>query len=143
MENQVDKKLLREGIDHDGFSPMIYAIINGHTRCVQIFLEYGASIEQENIIGHVPLSLACQFGHVDIARFLLSKGAVLSVKDNEGLFPLHLACREGHAEIALLLVNHAGADIAKELRRKDLYTGCMKLLSNFTFPRGTNFLLCK
>ncbi|CAG8534348.1 4022_t:CDS:2, partial [Cetraspora pellucida] len=99
-----------ESLDHDGFSPLIYAVTNGHTKCVEILLEAGARIEPQGEDGHsrIPLSLACEYGHENVAMLLLEKGAQI-ILDAEGLSPLHLAAREGHHKLLKILTEQGGA----------------------------------
>ncbi|CAG8601874.1 21079_t:CDS:2 [Gigaspora margarita] len=109
-----------ESLDHDGFSPLIYAVTNGHTKCVEILLGAGARIEPQATDGHshIPLSLACKYGHEDIAMLLLEKRAQI-IPDSEGLSPLHLASREGHHKLLKILTEHGVA----LLDTRDKYKG--------------------
>eukprot|EP00842_Homolaphlyctis_polyrhiza_P003288 jgi/Hompol1/3960/HPOL_003414-RA len=96
-------------VDHDGNTPLVYAIAGGHTACVEILLRANAAIEPLNATAPIPLSLACKYGHADIVTLLLRAGARI-IQDPDGLDALHVACREGHATVAQLLIAH-GANI--------------------------------
>ncbi|KNE68532.1 hypothetical protein AMAG_12701 [Allomyces macrogynus ATCC 38327] len=96
--------------DHDGFSPLIYAIIGGFTAIVAKLLEQYPQLLQTTVPHHV-LSLAAQYGHVDIATLLLAKGAPIAPE--EGLHPLHITAKQGHVTLTKLLCDHvASVDIS-------------------------------
>ncbi|WFD06071.1 phosphate system positive regulatory protein pho81 [Malassezia vespertilionis] len=113
-----------DSVDLDGFSPLIHAVVRGHTNTVRILLDYTAAMgstprgktESSDLS---PLALAAQGGHVAISRLLLERGA--KVEPNvEGLLPQTLAARAGHTECLRLLMD-AGVD-ANAVEKGTLWT---------------------
>lgn len=94
--------------DHDGFSPLVLAVMNGRAKIVEILLAHGVSVEPVAQTDLIPLCLACQGGHVSITQLLLARGARIT-PNPEGLTPQALAAREGNAA-CLQLLARAGAD---------------------------------
>lgn len=92
-----------DSIDHDGYPPLLYAVIRGRTGCVRLLLDHHAVVDGCAIPELSPLSLACQSGHLEVATLLLERGA-RSIPNADGLLPLHIACREGHGLLAKLLI---------------------------------------
>lgn len=99
-----------DAMDHDRFTPLIHAIVNGKLECVQKLLTYPARINPSSDSDHIPLNLACLHGHVDIVRLLLEKKAQV-LPDAEGLFPQHLVARSGKTPQLLLLLRQFGANL--------------------------------
>jgi CDK inhibitor PHO81 len=94
--------------DLDGFSPLVLAVMNGHSDVVDILLAHSVSVEATTQSDLIPLCLASVGGHAKITSMLLAKGAKI-IANTEGLTPQALAAREGHADCLQLLVR-AGAD---------------------------------
>ncbi|KAJ3271470.1 hypothetical protein HDV01_006600 [Terramyces sp. JEL0728] len=101
----------------DDNSPLINAIIGGHTKCANILIEKGANIEPVTPNGSIPLSIACQYGHLDIVDLLLSKNVSL-LTNLDGLDPLHIACKEGKDVITKRLI-----DFKSDIEMKDSFYG--------------------
>lgn len=103
-----------DSVDLDGFSPLVHAVVRGHTGTVRILLDYTAAIgsvpraktESSDLS---PLALAAQGGHVDITKLLLERGAKVEA-NTEGLLPQTLAARAGHTECLRVLID-AGVDV--------------------------------
>ena len=96
-----------------GFGPLHYAASYGHEMCVQLLLEYGATIDEERAsrdpLGlFTPLFLASKNGKHRVVEILLAAGAETEVSD--GLNPTALACAamNGYRSIVLALFR-AGA----------------------------------
>lgn len=106
-------------IDRFGRSLLWFAVKNGHFEATQFLLQKGAEPNIRDLLGWMPLHLACFQGLPDIARLLLEKGAELDAKTWAGQTPRWLAhskARPGtgrpsdsHAEIAALLEELGGA----------------------------------
>ncbi|CAB4416918.1 unnamed protein product [Rhizophagus irregularis] len=119
--------------DNDGFTPLLYAVLCGHTTVVNCIIKVGKIKNVDAIsnddsssvttvspalphnISHshtqTPLAIACKFGQTVTARLLLAYGADPDIQDQEGETPLHLATRNGFDDCARLLV---GLDDYKE-----------------------------
>jgi serine/threonine-protein phosphatase 6 regulatory ankyrin repeat subunit B len=90
-------------------SALSYAAENGHTKVVDLLLNWGANPRKpEEQADRTALSYAVEKGHTDIARLLLQKRASVKTFDAFGMQPLHYAAREGHLEI-LRMLQKAGA----------------------------------
>ncbi|CAB4400624.1 unnamed protein product [Rhizophagus irregularis] len=119
--------------DNDGFTPLLYAVLCGHTTVVNCIIKAGKIKNVDAIsnddsssvttvspalphnISHshtqTPLAIACKFGQTVTARLLLAYGADPDIQDEEGETPLHLATRNGFDDCVRLLV---GLDDYKE-----------------------------
>ena len=98
--------------DKDSYTPLLYAVLNGFTECVQVLLNDG-HVNVEPVVPSndmIPLSLACQAGHLNVVLILLDHGAK-SIPNTNGEYPIHLAAREGHSDICRLLKSHDGWDL--------------------------------
>ncbi|KAI5245633.1 hypothetical protein E4T42_06686 [Aureobasidium subglaciale] len=99
-----------EGILDDRQTPLQFAAQEGHTRIVQLLIEYGADINALGYNGSA-LGLAAEKGNEEVVNLLLSRRAL--VDGNEGpswSTPLQAACGKGHFGIAKALLD-AGADV--------------------------------
>jgi CDK inhibitor PHO81 len=93
--------------DHDGFTPLTYAVIGGHLKCAELLLNAGATVESipPTAISPMPVSIF-QPGNPTFPGTPYSQtSAVISVLHH----PLALACQHGHVEIASLLISRFGA----------------------------------
>ncbi|MBG91408.1 MAG: hypothetical protein CL521_06305 [Actinobacteria bacterium] len=88
--------------DHQDLFPLVAAVINGHKKIVQQWLDYG--YYQNSYKLECPLYSAAKFGHQDIVRSLLVQG--VPVEAARWKIPLHSAAEHGHIEIVRLLVEH-------------------------------------
>lgn len=114
--------------DHEGYTPLFYAVIHGYTEVVKLLLD---SLKTSNANGVIDedisyivnledsdrqeslLALACCYGHDKIAELLIHAGADINYIDENQETPLHHCCRRGHIEcIKLLLSNKARLDLA-------------------------------
>ncbi|WFC98330.1 phosphate system positive regulatory protein pho81 [Malassezia yamatoensis] len=97
-----------DAVDLDGFSPLVHAVVGGHTSTVRILLDFKAAMGSKprpktEASDLSPLALAAQGGSVDITRLLLERGATIE-PNTEGLLPLTLAARAGHLECMRVLL---------------------------------------
>lgn len=92
-----------------GHSPLHLAVAKGDVQMVQLLLDCGAPVNQEDVDGVTPLHLAAANGFTNVAALLLIKGASPFARDHEGEIPLFYAARECHSGVAQLLMR-AGSD---------------------------------
>ncbi|XP_062515340.1 cyclin-dependent kinase 4 inhibitor C-like [Corticium candelabrum] len=56
--------------DNDGCTPLWWAAMDGHVRCVDVLLKHGASPQHENKYGGSPLEIAKQWGRSDVVEMM-------------------------------------------------------------------------
>ena len=69
------KQLVNEQALVSGTTPLLAAAKGGHTRCIEVLLEYGADVNQPNEEGWTPLMAAVRFANRDTTRLLLKHNA--------------------------------------------------------------------
>tara|TARA_B100000315_G_C14542427_1_gene571575 strand:- start:860 stop:1354 length:495 start_codon:yes stop_codon:yes gene_type:complete len=104
------KLLLDSGADvnkkgeYPGNTALIQASFFGFKKTVKLLLEYGASINAQNVEGATALMMATLESKVEIITLLLSKGADKNVKTfNMGMTALDGALRNNNQELIELL----------------------------------------
>ena len=89
-------------VDRKGYNALHYAALFGHTKIIQLLLDWGMDIHVETGIvcklnrahNSTPLYLAAQNGHSDAIRYLLRQGANYTLQGN-GSTPLQaMACNK-------------------------------------------------
>ena len=100
--------MLDEGLIADfrgeGSTPLIKAAEGGNSRCVEVLLERGATVDREDEhTGRTPLGYAAEYGKVECVRVLLAHGADAARGDRSGNTPLELALLNRHIECIRLL----------------------------------------
>ena len=108
-------ELLRKGflvdeIDHEGNTPLIYAIQNNHFKVATILISNGAKVNHVTKFGFTPLMFAAWKGHVDIVTLLLKHNANVNAVNAHHDTALHFASLSGFPMVCLLL-RKAGADM--------------------------------
>ncbi|XP_075144171.1 fibronectin type 3 and ankyrin repeat domains protein 1, partial [Leptodactylus fuscus] len=85
--------------DKLGFSPLMVAAQRGYFRIVQLLVDHGADINQENGSGKNSLMLACFAGHLDIVQYLRRQGASWESRDRAGCTAMHWAVDGGNVKL--------------------------------------------
>ena len=102
--------LLEDGYDLDtrdtyGWTPLSWAVQQGHQAVVQLLLEQGPALElRDDYRGQTPLLLAAKHGHEAVVHQLLEQGAEVRSNDMDCRTPLSLAAHEGHKAVVGLLL---------------------------------------
>ena len=81
------------------------------TDVVQVLIDAGAYIDEQNDEGRSPLHFACDSGALDVVKMLVRAGAGVRVTDNDGCTCLILAARRGHTETVRYLVGLPEVDV--------------------------------
>ncbi|CAH1796291.1 unnamed protein product [Owenia fusiformis] len=102
-------------IDSNGFTPLMWTCMNGHTAAVSVLLERGANIDISPDVtspsGFHPLLIACSEGHRMIVQHLLDYGASVNECEPENeTSGLLYAVYGGHSAVVDLLLER-GADV--------------------------------
>ncbi len=134
---------IKEGVPlplEDGVSvALALAAQEGHTDCVKILLEAGASaMNQENTeFRNMSLGLACLKGHADVVKLLLEAGADPNIPAGfEGKLPfspLFLASQEGFLDCVKLLMEHGAQPDLDANGLTALFMACHKSHAEVAF----------
>ncbi|KAI3387547.1 hypothetical protein SNEBB_006262 [Seison nebaliae] len=119
----------------NGWSPLLTACSESHTKFVHILLQYNARIDVFDELGQSALHLATTAGNIDICRELLMKNAFVNSKTKSGLSPLHIAAKKGRQSIVRMLVEEFDAAI-------ETVTLCKKTVLHIAAQYG-RFDTCK
>uniref|UniRef100_A0A667YM70 Uncharacterized protein n=1 Tax=Myripristis murdjan TaxID=586833 RepID=A0A667YM70_9TELE len=77
--------------DTNGQTPLMLAVLSGHTECVYSLLSQGASVEARDRWGRTALHRGAVTGQEECVEALLQRGASVCVRDIRGRSPIHLA----------------------------------------------------
>ena len=88
--------------------PIHDAILNENIDEVQLQLDAGTDVNEENAIGYTPLHYAAGVGRIDILELLIEHGANINATDssNKGATPLDYAHWKGQTEVIEVLKTH-------------------------------------
>ncbi|CAF3833248.1 unnamed protein product [Rotaria sordida] len=87
--------------------PIHLAVINNHIECIEVLIQYGATIDIFTSVSKeklTPLMFACQNGFLNIVKCLIKHGARVESRDRFKRTPLIHACMYGHAHIVSYLL---------------------------------------
>ncbi|XP_016099177.1 serine/threonine-protein phosphatase 6 regulatory ankyrin repeat subunit A-like [Sinocyclocheilus grahami] len=90
--------------DGKGQTPLMLAVLGGHTDCVYILLSEGASVEARDKWGRTALHRGAVMGQEACVEALLQHGSSLLVQDSRGRSPMHLAAACGHVGVLRALL---------------------------------------
>jgi ankyrin repeat protein len=90
--------------DNDGFTPLRWAVANGHKKMVELLLIYGSDVNAKDNDGFTPLHGA---KNRVVAEQLLAKGADVNAEVNDtGWTPLHQSADWGNKRLMELLLDN-------------------------------------
>lgn len=93
---------------------LLLSCLRGHSECVAVLTDYGASVYARMGDGMTPLMLAAREGHVETIEVLLERGANRFAVDDEERTAGQVASAAGHGLLAIRL-NAAPGENAFEL----------------------------
>ena len=94
------------------------AVARGDLGATRNLLKGGASPNDRNGDGGLPLSAASLHGHLEIAKLLIEKGAQVSGSNRDGNTPLHVAAFLCRTELVKLLLEE-GASVTERNGRQE------------------------
>lgn len=104
--------------DKNGWTPLLHAVANGHSKVVYYLMQKAADPNISNKIGATPLSYAAWYGNLKLCEALIKCGASIDAQDCDGMTPLMRASLRGHGSVVRLLLNNA-ADSCLRSKDKD------------------------
>lgn len=118
MRNNLDEVLeaLNNGADASainmvtGQSALIYAADNGNVHIVNLLLENGADVNDDDNGGNTPLMIASERGHPETVKLLIESGASMNAQDKYKRTALMKASESGRLEVVTTLLKK-GADV--------------------------------
>uniref|UniRef100_A0A672N4T3 Serine/threonine-protein phosphatase 6 regulatory ankyrin repeat subunit C n=1 Tax=Sinocyclocheilus grahami TaxID=75366 RepID=A0A672N4T3_SINGR len=93
--------------DAEGQTPLMLAVLGGHTDCVHLLLERGACPDMGDRRGRTALHRGAVMGREDCITALLSHSVSVLSRDFQGRTAVHLAASCGHADILSNLLSAA------------------------------------
>ncbi|KAF1938365.1 ankyrin, partial [Clathrospora elynae] len=95
--------------DHLGQTPLMLAAHHGHGRIAKLLLDYPATIDAVNFLGHTALHYATEKSARSIVELLLSHETAKKISIihdiYSGHYPLHVAAEKGHEMIVKMLID--------------------------------------
>ncbi|XP_075985269.1 transient receptor potential cation channel subfamily A member 1-like [Anticarsia gemmatalis] len=135
-------------LSEEGYTPIIYAIIENKADNVQFLIKKGSKIDLfvkfkyqdcEDAVLTTPLHIAAAKNFFQVTMFIVNREKNTIHKPNrEGLFPLHDACRYGNKNIITFLV-HKGADLSRETDHPKMSVTPMDMLMDY-MTRPTEYM---
>lgn len=105
----VQQRLNVNARDGYGWTPLMCAAANGHSRVVETLLDAGADVHLASVEGRTALHWASSRGMDETVRLLLDRGADATVVDTSGWSALHCATLHSSTECATLLLERGAS----------------------------------
>lgn len=102
---ELNKDLLINAKDKNGFTPLHCAVHHGSEGCVKLLIELGAIVTIRNSVGKTPLHLGAGQDRLDVCEILINAGGDLNDQDFQGFTPLHDAAYKGHPKLHQKFLN--------------------------------------
>ncbi|MFN3988327.1 MAG: ankyrin repeat domain-containing protein [Rhodocyclaceae bacterium] len=90
-------------LDHEGWTPLMYAAFEGHAELVDRFIELGANVNAEAPNGGDALMFAARNGHIQVVRRLLTTDVDLDRQNDRGFTAETWALSNANTDIADLI----------------------------------------
>jgi ankyrin repeat protein len=97
---------------HNGWTPLFYAVSQGHIEFARMLLKRGARTDiLDNSNSRTPLHFAVIRRNIQLVRLLLEHGADVNACDNYGETPSQMGSRQGRYEIVELLSKYGAEPV--------------------------------
>ena len=112
------KQLLEQGADIEtrnkqGWTALMFAAANGHTKLCKFLLEHNANIEARTPKGSTPLMLAAMYDKDRTAEALMAHGARIDARNDNGDSAYDIAKKGRCPSITLLIYNFSMKMVGK------------------------------
>ena len=87
-------------------TPLMWSVKKNQVKCVEVLLDYKASVDQQDTDGDSALHVACGKDHPAIVSLLLDHGASLTLINGRGHDCLEVAAKAGASDVAMAIVKH-------------------------------------
>lgn len=96
--------------DRLGNLPLMIAVIRNNIEVIELLIERGAKVDEQNESEKTALMLAAFYGRLHLVKVLRQYDASFEMRDNSGMCPLHYAIDGGNCDTIEYMVTD-GADI--------------------------------
>ena len=90
--------------DHNGSTPLFYAVTLGHNECTSLLLSYGANTNHKDKKGRTPAHCAAARGQLEALKILAKNKANLWLPNIRGDICLHDAVHSGRKDLVRWLL---------------------------------------
>ena len=126
LEFLIEKGVMVDTPDPDGYSPLILAAQSGDMTSVTTLVHNGADLGREGPMGDTPCTAAMAGKHTDVVDFLIDNGADLDIRDSYGrtCFDWVAALNWDNGKKPLLPKDHSTTtpDVARDIQNKSIRT---------------------
>lgn len=92
------------GLDSQGYSALIYAVMLQEVNLVSILIKKGANVNVKSRLKEVfPLLVAARKNNLNLVKLLVSNGAEINAKNRDGQTAMDVACHLRHTKIVEFL----------------------------------------
>ena len=102
--------------DNDGYSPLMYAVVNDRCEIVKLLIEHEANINdhEHSLLGLFPLHMSVHFARPRIMKLLIENGAIIDLKASNGATALYYAVKHKKIDMVEILLQSGASITAKD-----------------------------
>lgn len=97
--------------DKFGWTALVYAVWNGHSKIAAMLLDYGITYEVWDLSGNAPLHYACAYGFKECVEVLLKAESELNALNDWKVAPISIAMMKNHTHIVTWLLEENSIDV--------------------------------